>query len=135
MMLLRKCYHWIFNLTIYVNSYLRIESPLSLNYLDLVSLFFLFLFSLRLLLITCWWLGGILLLLIANWLLELLKETEKAIGGLQLLKTHNELVNLKKKQLNFEVDLRVCLFHSSFTTFYSLFFFFNFRLDWFLTLP
>jgi len=36
----------------------------------------------------------------------LLRETEKAIGGEELLAVHDELINLKKKQLNFEVDLK-----------------------------
>jgi len=36
----------------------------------------------------------------------LLRETEKAIGGEELLAVHDELINLKKKQLTFEVDLK-----------------------------
>jgi chromosome segregation ATPase len=36
---------------------------------------------------------------------ELLKATEKSIGGEELLATHKELVEIKKKQLNFATDL------------------------------
>jgi hypothetical protein len=36
-----------------------------------------------------------------------LKETERAVGGEQMLGKHLELISLKKKQLTFEVDLKV----------------------------
>jgi chromosome segregation ATPase len=36
---------------------------------------------------------------------ELLKATEKSIGGEELFGTHKELVAIKKKQLNFAIDL------------------------------